>query len=619
MTENIATPVEINEPIHYDPGTIEPRWQQYWQLNKIYEADFGSKKEKFYCLVEFPYPSGAGLHVGHARSYASMDAFVRYKRMKGFNALYPMGWDAFGLPAENYAIKVGIHPSKTVAENIAHFKVQCQSLGLSFDWSREINTTDPAYYRQTQWIFLRLLKEGLAYRNEVSVNWCPTCRTNLADEEVLADGMHERCGNPTEKRSQTQWLLRITKYAQRLLDDLKLVDYSDKIRVQQENWIGRKEGITIKFKISAQGSDVIEAFTTRPDTMFGATFIVLAPEHYLVERIMKGEVKVDAKTSREIKAYVASSRSKTEIDRNSKGRKKTGVFTGLFGLNNLNGKLLPIWISDFVLSHFGTGAVVGVPGHDQRDFEFAKQFGLPITRVVVGPDGDTSEITELVQVQEEAGKMVNSDFLDGLEIREAINKMTDHLEAKGFGKRTVTFHLRDWVFSRQHYWGEPIPVVHCPQCGVVPVPEKDLPVELPFVEKYEPSGTGESPLAKIATWVNTACPVCSAPAKRETDTMPNWAGSNWYYLGYLLADKLGNSKSQNDPGVAQDDVILASEARPESTSDTNIFSTTKNLINHWMPVDIYEGGFEHTTLHLLYSRFIYKFLFDLGVVPGPEP
>ncbi len=565
----------------YEPNKIEPRWQAFWEAQKIYQAIDYSATKKYYALVEFPYPSGAGLHIGHVRSWAAMDAFVRLRRMQGFNVLFPMGWDAFGLPAENYALKMGVHPSKTVAENISKFKKQCQALGLSFDWSREINTTDPDYYRWTQWIFLKLFKAGLAYRQEVAVNWCPSCKSNLADEEVLADGSHERCGNPTEKRLQKQWLLRITNYAQRLLDDLQTVDFSPKIRIQQENWIGRKEGINIAYAVGGV-SEKVTVFTTRPDTNFGATFIVLSPEHPLVAKVTTPEKKAA------MEKYLKAAKQQTDEERAAQGRKKTGVFTGRFAVNPLTGYKMPIWVSDFALMSFGTGAVMGVPGHDRRDFEFAKEFGLDILRVVMGKDGDVAAITKPEQVQEEEGVMVNSGFLNGLDIHEATRKIMDYLEEKGWGKRTVTYHLRDWVFSRQHYWGEPIPVIYCEKCGIVPVPETQLPVTLPYVERYQPSGTGASPLANFSDWVSTPCPVCHEPAKRETDTMPNWAGSNWYFLRYL------------DP-KNHDQLV------------------DKKKAAYWLPVDIYEGGFEHTTLHLLYSRFIHKFLYDEKVVPTSEP
>lgn len=574
----------------YNHRDIESKWQGRWEKDGCFVAReplFGkADKPKFYCLVEFPYPSGAGLHVGHVRSWAAMDAYARKKRMEGYNVIYPMGWDAFGLPAENYAIKMGIHPSITVSENIARFKKQCLSLGLSFDWSREINTTDPSYYKWTQWIFLQLYKNGLAYQDVVSVNWCPYCKTNLADEEVLPNGCHERCGNTTEKRPQKQWLLRITNYADRLLDDLKTVDYPYKIAIQQVNWIGRKVWADITYKIDGSSLSLTVS-TTRPETNFGATFIVISPEHSLASRILEGAVSTEVSLDK-IREYLVASKSKSDLERASEGRKKTGIFTGLYAENPLNGRKLPIWIADFVLSTVGTGAVVGVPGHDLRDHEFASEFNLPVERVVVGDDGDLGPIDNKSKVFEGDGKVVNSGFLDGLDTRTAIERVVSYLEEKGWGKRVVRYHLHDWVFSRQHYWGEPIPIIHCPKCGVVPVPEDQLPVELPFVKNYLPSGTGESPLATITEWVNVACPKCSCLAKRETDTMPNWAGSNWYFLRYV------------DPNNSN-------------------FLIDKEKGSYWLPVDIYEGGFEHTTLHLLYSRFIHKFLFDIKVVETPEP
>ena len=604
--------------MEYNPQEIEKKWQDYWEKNNFYRAEDFSKKKKFYVLIEFPYPSGAGLHVGHCRSYSAMDAVARKRRMAGYNVLFPIGWDAFGLPTENYALRTGIHPRVATEKNIANFKRQLKSLGISFDWSREINTTDTKYYKWTQWIFLKLLEKGLAYRAKTPVNWCPVCKTTLADEEVLADGLHERCGKPTEKRQQEQWLLRITQYARRLLDDLSLVDYSPKIAIQQVNWIGKKEGISIVYEIE-KTEEKVTVFTTRPDTNFGATFIVLAPEHPLVEKIVVEEYR------EKVLNYVAAAKTKTEEERISQGRKKTGVFTGCYAINPLTNLRMPVWVSDFALMSFGTGAVVGVPGHDLRDFEFAKEFGLKIIRVVVGKEGDTSEILKPEQVQEQEGKMINSDFLNGLGVNEATEKMMNYIEQRGWGERKTIFHLRDWVFSRQHYWGEPIPVIYCHKCleneklkmknekllttvkngveyAIIPVPENQLPVELPYVERYEPSGTGESPLAGIKDWVETTCPKCGGQARRETDTMPNWAGSNWYYLAYLIADKLG----------------VQSEKR-KAKSEKNIFEECKQQIKYWMPVDWYNGGMEHTTLHLLYSRFIYKFLYDIGIVPGPEP
>jgi leucyl-tRNA synthetase len=544
---------------------------------KMYEASDEDAKPKSYLLIEFPYPSGERLHVGHARSYSCMDAVARLRRMKGMNVLYPIGWDAFGLPAENYAIKTGIHPSITTAKNIANAKIQAISWGLSFDWSREVNTTDPSYYKWTQWIFIQLFKKGLAYKSKIAVNWCPSCKINLANEEVI-DGNCERCGTLTERRMQEQWLLAITKYAERLLNDLKTVNFREDIRLQQENWIGKKEGVNIKYTI--EGGGEVTVFTTRPDTNFGATFVVVAPEHELAKKA--------AENNKQIAEYVTNALNKSELERIAEGKKKTGVFLGMYAINNLNGDKLPVWVSDFVLASVGTGAVVGVPGHDKRDFEFASTMGIKIKRVVVGSDGDESEITDANQVQEDEGRMINSGFLDGLDIHEATKKITEYLVEKGWGTKIVSYHLRDWVFSRQHYWGEPIPMIYCKKCGWQPVNEEDLPVKLPDVEKYQPTDTGSSPLAVMETWVNVQCPKCGGMATRETDTMPNWAGSSWYYLRYI------------DP-------------------QNNSLIGDKQKLKYWLPVDWYNGGMEHTTLHLLYSRFWHKFLYDEGVVPTIEP
>ena len=548
----------------YLPKNFEKKWVGRWEKEKIYQVPaIVDKKKKFYTLVEFPYPSGVGLHVGHARSWSAMDAYSRKKRMQGYQVLFPMGWDAYGLPAENYAIKMGIHPEKTVAQNIARFKKQFQSLGYSFDWSREINTTDPKYYRWTQWIFIQLFKKGLAYRKEIAVNWCPFCKTNLADEEVLPDGSHERCGNKTEKKPQKQWLLRITRYADRLLEDLKTVDFSEKIAKQQVNWIGRKEGAVIKFSIFSRfNQDSIECFTTRVDTVYGVSAIVIAPEHPFVEKII---------SNKRIKEYVEKAKKKSEFQRGNLTKEKTGIFSGEYVIHPITNEKIPIWIADYVLLNYGTGAVMLVPAHDKRDYEFAQKFNLPIKTVVT-----------------DKGIIINSGFLDGLTTKDAIKKIINYIEEKGIGSRMVTYHLRDWIFSRQRYWGEPIPMIFCNKCKWVPVPDKDLPVKLPYVKSYQPTDTGESPLAKIPEFVNTICPNCGSSAKRETDTMPNWAGSNWYFIRYL--------DSKNDKEIA---------GREE--------------MNCWLPVDLYQGGFEHTTLHLLYSRFIYKFLFDIGVVPTKEP
>ncbi|KKU50986.1 MAG: Leucyl-tRNA ligase LeuS [candidate division WWE3 bacterium GW2011_GWC1_47_10] len=557
------------------PHKIEPKWQEKWHEAGVYRAGDSSKKPKSYVLIEFPYPSGERLHVGHARSYCALDTVARLRRMKGMNVLYPIGWDAFGLPAENYAIKTGIHPSITTLSNIANAKKQLLSWGISFDWSREINTSDPKYYKWTQWIFLQLYKAGLAYRSEIAVNWCPACKINLANEEVV-NGACERCGHATQRRMQKQWLLRITKYADRLLQDLDTVDYRYDIKMQQTNWIGKKDGVNISYNIDGVTGAKIVCFTTRPDTNFGATFVVLAPEHILSRKIPTKEYKAA------VDEYVANTMKKSELERISAGKEKTGVFTGRYAVNPLNAFRLPIYVSDFVLADVGTGALVGVPAHDRRDFEFAKAFDLPV-KVVVAPTGGAVD-----GVFEGFGVAINSSFLNGMSSQEAIEAVTKHLEAKGWGERAVSYHLRDWVFSRQHYWGEPIPIIHCGKCGEVPVPENELPLELPHVEKYQPTDTGESPLAVMTSWVNVACPKCGGKAKRETDTMPNWAGSSWYFLRYT------------DPN---NDRALAS---PEK-------------LKRWLPVDWYNGGMEHTTLHLLYSRFWHKFLYDQGFAPTPEP
>ncbi|OGI62988.1 leucine--tRNA ligase [Candidatus Nomurabacteria bacterium RIFCSPHIGHO2_01_FULL_40_12] len=577
----------------YDHKKIEKKWQALWDKKQIYKAKDFSKKPKFYGLIEFPYPSGAGLHVGHIRSNTAMDIISRKRRMEGYNVLYPIGWDAFGLPTENYAIKSGIHPIKVTKDNTDTFRRQLKSLGFSFDWSREINTTDPKYYKWTQWIFLQFFKKGLAYKTRTEINWCPSCKIGLANEEVVG-GMCERCGGPTEKREKEQWMLAITKYADRLDKDLDTVDYLPKIKIQQRNWIGKSEGINITYPIEGFRKTVT-VFTTRPDTNFGATFIALAPDGEFVKKNLK-----DFPKYQQVRDYISGVKKKTDIERLAEGRKKTGVFTGLYVVNGLNNKKIPMYVADFVLGGVGTGALVGVPGHDLRDFEFAQEMNLEIVRVVVGPDGDTSPITRTEQVQEETGIMTNSGFLDGMDIHFATKKMMDRMENLGMGKRTVTYKLRDWVFSRQRYWGEPIPLIFCSSCvkasadkensGWVPVPDKDLPVVLPKVANYKPTDDGESPLAHIGKWVNVKCPKCKGKAKRETDTMPNWAGSSWYYLRYT------------DP------------------KNNKEFASKKNL-DYWVPkgVDWYNGGMEHTTLHLLYSRFWHKFLYDLKLVPTSEP
>ncbi|KKR06418.1 MAG: Leucyl-tRNA ligase LeuS [candidate division WS6 bacterium GW2011_GWF2_39_15] len=571
----------------YNFKEIENKWREKWFSSDIYSAKDFDKRKKKYVLVEFPYPSGSGLHVGHAFSFTGGDVYARYQRMRGYNVLFPMGYDAFGLPTENYAIKVKRKPQEVTKENTAMFKDQMQKLGFSFDWNREVNTTDPGYYKWTQWIFIKLFEKGLAYKEEWPINWCPSCKIGLANEEVI-DGKCERCGTQTQRRNISQWIVKITAYADRLIEGLKETAFIDKVKAAQINWIDRKEWIDITYPIDGVKETVTIA-TTRPDTNYGATFIVLAPEHELVEKLITGKINT-SQDIKPIKEYVVKAKNKSELERQKEvtGRDKTGVFTGLYAVNHLTDMKMPIWITDFVLGTVGTGAVVGVPGHDIRDFEFAQQFKIPIIRVVVGKDGDTGEITKKEQVQEDEGTMINSGFLDGMDIRSATKRIMDYMEEKGWGKKTVRYHLRDWIFSRQHYWGEPIPMVHCEKCGWIPVPEDQLPIVLPEVEHYEPTDTGESPLAKIEEWVNTKCPNCGGDAKRETDTMPNWAGSDWYYVRYL--------DNKNDKAIADMDKM-----------------------KYWLPVDIYIGGDEHNTLHLLYSRFIYQFLYDLGEVPTPEP
>lgn len=559
----------------YNPQKIELKWQKKWEQLSLNKAKDFSKKPKQYILIEFPYPSGDGLHVGHVRSYSALDAIVRKKRMQGFNVLYPIGWDAFGLPTENYAIKTGIHPVKVTEKNTKIFKKQLKSLGLSFDWSREVNTTDPEYYKWTQWIFLQLLKKDLAYQAKIPINWCPSCKTGLANEEVI-NGKCERCGTEVKKREQKQWMLKITNYADRLLKDLKTVDYSERIENQQVNWIGRSEGVVVKFQVPTVDNQV-EVFTTRIDTLFGVTALVLAPEHKLIEKL-----KPDIKNWEKVQKYIKQANKKSELERTDLEKEKTGVsLEGVYAINPGSKQKIPVWIGDYVIATYGGGAVMLVPAHDQRDYEFAKKYDIEIKEVIEG--GDISE-----QAFTDYGTLINSGEFNDLKSKQAIQKITKWLENKRLGKKAVNYKLRDWIFSRQHYWGEPIPVVHCKKCGVVPIPEKDLPLKLPYVKKYKPTKTGDSPLAEIKQWVNTKCPKCGGSAKRETDTMPNWAGSNWYFLRYC------------DP------------------KNNNQLADKKKL-KYWMPVDLYNGGMEHTTLHLLYSRFIYKFLYDINVVPGPEP
>ena len=562
----------------YDFAAVEKKWQDIWEKENTFAAANDYSKPKFYALVEFPYPSGQGLHVGHPRSYTALDIIARKRRMEGYNVLYPMGWDAFGLPTENYAIKNHIHPEIVTHDNIAHFKQQLKSLGLSFDWTREINTTDPDYYKWTQWIFLQLFKHGLAYKKEMSVNWCTSCKCVLANEEVVG-GVCERCGGEVVHKVKNQWMLGITKYAQRLIDDLDTVDYIDRVKTSQINWIGRSTGAEINFDTTA--GDVLTVYSTRPDTLYGATYMVIAPEHPCIEKWAGRIANLDA-----VRAYQEEAARKSEFERSemSDSKEKTGVcIDGVRGINPATGKEIPIFISDYVLMTYGTGAIMAVPGHDDRDWAFAKKFGLPIVEVVSGGNVEEAAYTDC-----DTGTMVNSGMLDGLSVEDAKKKITAWLTETGRGHEKVNYKLRDWVFSRQRYWGEPIPIIHCPHCGMVPVPEDQLPLRLPEVESYEPTDTGESPLAKMEDWVNTICPICGAPAKRETDTMPQWAGSSWYFLRYC------------DP---HNDKELAS----------------KEALDYWLPVDWYNGGMEHTTLHLLYSRFWHKFLYDIGVVSTPEP
>ena len=561
----------------YNFKAIEKKWQDKWEETGAFHAETNSKKPKFYTMIEFPYPSGAGLHVGHPRSYTALDIIARKRRMEGYNVLYPIGWDAFGLPTENFAIKNKVHPKIVTAKNIANFTRQLKMLGFSFDWSREINTTDPSYYKWTQWIFLQLFKHGLAYKQEMPINWCTGCKVGLSNEEVV-NGVCERCGSEVVQKRKSQWMLKITEYAQRLIDDLDDVNYLEKIKTQQKNWIGRSEGAEVKFKLST-GDEMI-VYTTRADTLFGATYTVMSPEHPLIEKMKDSITNYD-----EVLAYKTEAAKKSEFERTELAKEKTGVkLEGIYAVNPANGAKLPVFISDYVLVTYGTGAIMAVPAHDSRDWDFAKKFNLPIIEVVSGGKN----------VQEEAytdvykGNMVNSEFLNGLPVKEAIPTMIEWLEKQGLGKRKVNFKLRDWVFSRQRYWGEPIPLVHCDKCGWVPIPESELPLELPEIETFEPGENGESPLAKAYDWIETTCPCCGGKAQRETDTMPQWAGSSWYFLRYM------------DP---HNDEALAS----------------KEALEYWSPVDWYNGGMEHTTLHLLYSRFWHKFLYDIGVVPTKEP
>lgn len=561
----------------YNHLVVEPKWQKAWEEKGCFHAEENSDKKKFYALIEFPYPSGQGLHVGHPRPYTALDVVSRKRRLQGYNVLYPIGWDAFGLPTENYAIKNHIHPEIVTKNNVARFKKQIQSLGISFDWSREINTTDPEYYKWTQWIFLQLFKHGLAYKKEMAVNWCTSCKCVLANEEVV-NGVCERCGSEVVRKVKSQWMLKITEYADRLIKDLDLVDYPDRVKAQQKNWIGKSTGAEVDFNTTE--GDKLTVYTTRCDTLFGATYMVISPEHPCIE---KWNDKI--KNIEDVKAYQAEAAKKSDFERTELVKEKTGVMLdGVKAINPVNGKEIPIFVSDYVLVSYGTGAIMAVPAHDTRDWEFAKKFNLPIIEVVKGGE----------DVQKEAftdcatGVMVNSDFLTGLTVEEAKKKMISWLEENKVGRAKTNYKLRDWVFSRQRYWGEPIPIVHCDKCGYVPIPESELPLRLPMVDSYEPTDTGESPLSKMTDWVETTCPCCGSKAHRETDTMPQWAGSSWYFLRYM------------DPHNKE---ALAS----------------KEALNYWSPVDWYNGGMEHTTLHLLYSRFWHKFLYDIGVVPTPEP
>ena len=561
----------------YEFNRIERKWQDRWAKENCYHAETGGDKPKFYALVEFPYPSGQGLHVGHARPYTAMDVVARKRRMDGYNVLFPMGYDAFGLPTENYAIKNHIHPAKVTHDNIANFTKQLKMLGYSFDWDRVVDTTDPKYYKWTQWIFLQLFKKGLAYKTSMPVNWCTSCKCVLANEEVV-NGVCERCGSEVIRKEKSQWMLKITEYAQRLIDDLDQVDFIERVKIQQKNWIGRSTGAEVTFP-TTQGDDLV-IYTTRPDTLFGATYMVLSPEHPYIARWKNAIGTWD-----QVTAYVEAAARKSDFERTELAKEKTGVkLEGVAGINPVNGKKIPIFISDYVLVSYGTGAIMAVPAHDDRDWEFAKKFGCEIIEVVQGGDIEKAAFT----LKDDTGIMVNSDFLNGLTVKEAIPVMKKWLEEKGIGHEKVNYKLRDWVFSRQRYWGEPIPLVHCDKCGWVPLPEEQLPLLLPEVSSYEPTDNGESPLATMTDWVNTTCPCCGGPAQRETDTMPQWAGSSWYFLRYM------------DP---HNDKALASQ----------------EALRYWGQVDWYNGGMEHTTLHLLYSRFWHKFLYDLGVVPYAEP
>ena len=565
----------------YNPKEIEKKWQKIWEDEKAFAATDDFTRPKYYALVEFPYPSGQGLHVGHPRPYTALDIVARKRRMEGYNVLYPMGWDAFGLPTENYAIKNHIHPKIVTKNNVHRFKEQLQSLGYSFDWDREINTTDPSYYKWTQWIFLKLFKAGLAYKAEMPINWCTSCKVGLANEEVV-NGHCERCGAEVVRRVKSQWMLKITEYADKLIDGLDEVDYIERVKVSQKNWIGRSHGAEVDFPIKGE-KETLRIYTTRPDTLFGVTYMVISPEHPYIEKFADKIHNMD-----EIRAYQEMAARKSDFERSELAKEKTGVkIDGLTAINPVNQTEIPIWVSDYVLMSYGTGAIMAVPAHDERDWEFAKKFGMPIIQVVESSKGSV-DVNEAAFTDVATGRLVNSGFLNGMEVEEAKKAITEYLEKEGIGVSKTNYKLRDWVFSRQRYWGEPIPIVRCEKCGYVPIPEEQLPLELPDVESYMPTDNGESPLAAMRSWVETTCPCCGGPAQRETDTMPQWAGSSWYFIRYI------------DP---HNDKALAS---PEA-------------MKYWLPVDWYNGGMEHTTLHLLYARFWHKFLYDQGIVPCPEP
>ncbi len=580
--ENMRRALRRNEgkmAVPYNHREVETKWQGIWDEEKAFQTSDDYSKPKYYALVEFPYPSGQGLHVGHPRPYTALDIVARKRRMQGYNVLYPMGWDAFGLPTENYAIKNHIHPKIVTKNNVEHFKNQLHSLGYSFDWEREVNTTDPEYYKWTQWIFLKLFHAGLAYKAEMPINWCTSCKIGLANEEVV-NGVCERCGSEVVRKVKSQWMLKITEYADKLLEGLDMVDYVERVKVSQRNWIGKSTGAEVDF-ILKDKEDKMTVYTTRPDTLFGVTYMVMSPEHPFIDKY-----RSDIENWDEVVSYREMAARKSDFERTELAKDKTGVMLkGLSAVNPVNGKEIPVWISDYVLMSYGTGAIMAVPAHDERDWEFAKKFGMPIIEVVAGSPVD---VNEAVFTDVETGTLVNSDFLNGLSVTDAKKRITDFLTEKGIGHAKTNFKLRDWVFSRQRYWGEPIPIVKCEKCGYVPVPESELPLELPEVESYMPTDTGESPLASMTDWVKTTCPNCGGPAERETDTMPQWAGSSWYFLRYI------------DP---ENKEALAS----------------KEALDYWMPVDWYNGGMEHTTLHLLYSRFWHRFLYDEKVVSCPEP